>query len=161
MDEPTQSSAKSFCWYSTVESAEKLEFSVLAAVESVCAVTLSLWLAWYFQTYTHLVVAIVVAPLLLLRTEESVELGLRWFVGFSEGIRRVAGRFAKLVGVAGEALSAEALSTISLISLILFIALLDIIVSWLLIILVCVFIWLLLFAKSDKLVERVVLVLVL
>jgi len=82
MDEPTQSSAKSFRWYSTVESAENLEFSVLAAVESVGAVTLSLWLAWYFQTYTHLVVAIVIAPLLLLRTEESVELGLRWFGGF-------------------------------------------------------------------------------
>lgn len=66
-------------WYSTVESAANLEFSILAAVESVCAVSLALWLAWYFQTYTHLVVAVLVAPLLLLRTEESTELGLRWF----------------------------------------------------------------------------------
>jgi len=82
MNKLTQLSAKSFRWYSTVQSANNLEFSVLATVESVCAVTLSLLLAWHFKTYTHLVVAIVVAPLLLLRTEESVKLGLNWFVKF-------------------------------------------------------------------------------
>jgi len=82
MIEPNQPYAKSIRWHSTVESAEKLEFSVLAAVESVCAVSLSLWVAWYFQTYTHLVVAIGLAPLLLLRTDESTRLGLKWFGGF-------------------------------------------------------------------------------
>jgi len=74
-----QSSAKSIRWYSTVESAENLEFSVLAVLESICAVSLSLWLTWYFQSYTHVIVAIVLAPLLLLRTEESTQLGLKWF----------------------------------------------------------------------------------
>jgi hypothetical protein len=84
MNEPTQPTTPPFRWYSTVESAENLEFSVLAVLESVGAVTLSLWLAWHFQTYTHLMVAIVIAPLLLLRTDESVELGLRWYGGFLE-----------------------------------------------------------------------------
>ena len=126
MSEPKQSSAKSFRWYSTVESAEKLEFSVLAAVESVCAVTLSLWLAWYFQTYTHLVVAIVVAPLLLLRTEESVELGLRWFGGFLESMERVEERFAKLTGITDNTDNADVVffslkASISLIFLTIFI----------------------------------------
>ena len=74
-----QSSAKSIRWYSTVESAENLEFSVLAVLESICAVSLSLWLTWYFRSYTHVIVAIVLAPLLLLRTEESTRLGLKWF----------------------------------------------------------------------------------
>jgi len=166
MDEPTQSSAKSFHLYSTVESAEKLEFSVLAAVESVGAVILSLWLAWYFQTYTHLVVAIVVAPLLLLRTEESVELGLRWFVGFLGGTNRVAERFAKLTGITdgGVALG----MFFSLIGLIFIIPLLWFIVpfySWLLITVICVFSWLLLFAEVkyqllDKLGKLGVLVVV-
>jgi len=145
MDEPTQSSAKSFRWYSTVESAEKLEFSVLAAVESVGAVTLSLWLAWYFQTYMHLVGAIVVAPLLLLRTEESVELGLRWFGGFSEFMSRNAERFAKLTGITDQG---AVMIFYSLIGLIFIIPLLWFIVpfySWLPITVICVFGWLLLF----------------
>lgn len=77
-----QPPVKSIRWYSTVESAENLEISVLAVLESICAVSLSLWLAWHFQSYTHIVVAIVLAPLLLLRTEESTRLGLIWFVGF-------------------------------------------------------------------------------
>jgi hypothetical protein len=66
-------------WFSTVESADNLEFSVLAAVESLAAVCLSLWLAWYFQTATHILAAACLAPFLLLRTEESTERGLRWF----------------------------------------------------------------------------------
>jgi len=170
MDEPTQSSAKSFHLYSTVESAEKLEFSVLAAAESVGAVIFSLWLAWYFQTYTHLVVAIVVAPLLLLRTEESVELGLRWFGGFWEGIDRVAERFAKLTGITDNNKAAGMF--LSLIGLIFIIPLLWFIVpfhSWLLIIVIYVFSLLLLFAQAkyrllDKLEElggRLVLVVLL
>jgi len=150
MDEPTQSSAKSFRWYSTVESAEKLEFSVLAAVESVCAVTLSLWLAWYFQTYMYLVGAFVVAPLLLLRTEESVELGLRWFGGFLEGFSRVAERFAKLIGITDDQ---DAVTIFySLINLIFIIPLLWFIVpfySWLPITVICVFSGLLLFAQEK------------
>ncbi len=78
----TEQSAPRWRWTSSVASAENLEFSVLAAVESLFAVSLSLFIAWYWQIYTHLVVAVVLAPLLLLRTEASTEMGLRWFGSF-------------------------------------------------------------------------------
>lgn len=84
MNVTEQPFVKSIRWYSTVESAENLKISVLAVMESICAVSLSLWLAWHFQSYTHIVVAIGLAPLLLLRTEESTRLGLKWFGGFLE-----------------------------------------------------------------------------
>ncbi len=159
MNEPTQPTTPPFRWYSTVESAENLEVSVLAAVESMCAVTLSLWLAWHCQTYTHLVGAIVIAPLLLLRTEESVELGLRWFGGFLEDNNRVAEKFAKLTGITDSNVASAMF--LSLIGLILIIPLLWLIVpfySWLLIIVIYVFSLLLLFAQAkyrllDKLEE--------
>jgi len=96
--------AKSIRWYSTVESAENLKISVLAVVESICAVSLSLWLAWHFQSYSHIVVAIVLAPLLLLRTEESTRLGLKWFGGFFEWLMGFLEWFGKLFSTEDEQL---------------------------------------------------------
>jgi hypothetical protein len=66
-------------WYSTVESADNLEFSILAAIESACAISLSLYFAWYFQTFLHIIVAIGLAPLLLTRTHQSTVQAFKWF----------------------------------------------------------------------------------
>jgi hypothetical protein len=52
---------------------------VLAAAEVVAAVVAYWTIAIYFETTTHLWVSICVAPLLLLRSEQSVALGARWF----------------------------------------------------------------------------------
>ncbi|NKB60975.1 MAG: hypothetical protein GKR95_02135 [Gammaproteobacteria bacterium] len=66
--------------HSTPESANNLEFSWLALVESVAACSLSLWIAWYWETYTHiLVTAVCLSPFLLLRTKKSTVEGLEWF----------------------------------------------------------------------------------
>lgn len=59
-------------WHSTPHTAHRLELSVLALVESAIAVGIYAWLAWLGWTW-HLISAAVVAPLLLLRTEESVQ----------------------------------------------------------------------------------------
>ncbi|WP_353571905.1 hypothetical protein [Candidatus Albibeggiatoa sp. nov. BB20] len=69
-------------WYCTVESAANNEFSVLAAIESVVAVSLSLWVAWHYETVLYIAIASAVAPLLLLRTEDSTVRGLEYFEGF-------------------------------------------------------------------------------
>ncbi|MCP4182482.1 MAG: hypothetical protein GY761_04095 [Hyphomicrobiales bacterium] len=37
------------------------------------------WTAWYFDTYVHLLVSVLVAPLVLLRSDESVALGVEMF----------------------------------------------------------------------------------
>ncbi|MEM9670853.1 MAG: hypothetical protein AAF950_18240 [Pseudomonadota bacterium] len=68
---------RSFHWTSTHETADRGEISVLAIVETLIAMAISLGIAWYSETILHIVVGACVAPLLLLRTEESTELGLR------------------------------------------------------------------------------------
>ena len=65
-------------WHSTVESSEKREFSVLAAVETVVAMGISLWILHKTGSVVHILLSACIAPFLLLRTEQSTELGLRW-----------------------------------------------------------------------------------
>lgn len=72
--------------YSTKESIAAGEVSRLACVESVVAVGIALWLAFWFHSFSHYKVAVCLAPLLLLRTERSTELALRWF---ERGLNRI------------------------------------------------------------------------
>ena len=53
--------------------------SILGAIESVVAVICYWIIAWAFDTHTHLIVSVLVAPLLLMRSPGSIELGCRWF----------------------------------------------------------------------------------
>jgi hypothetical protein len=62
--------------FSTSESIEKNEFSLLAFFETVFAVFLYWGVAVYFDTYIHIVISIIIAPFLLLKSKESVKLGL-------------------------------------------------------------------------------------
>lgn len=64
--------------YSTPQSAEALEVSVLAVLETLVAVGVSLWLVVLLDSWTHVAIGAALAPLVLLRTPESTELGLRW-----------------------------------------------------------------------------------
>jgi hypothetical protein len=74
--------AKRFVWWSTDKSVAEGVPSVLAALEVVVAVGAYWAVAIYFETTTHLWVSICVAPLLLLRSEQSVALGAKWFASY-------------------------------------------------------------------------------
>ncbi|MBT8421368.1 MAG: hypothetical protein KJO08_11000, partial [Gammaproteobacteria bacterium] len=73
---------------STPDSVEKNEPTVLAIVETVLAVAAYWGIAWWFDTHWHLLFSICVAPLLLLRSPESTEEGVRWFLGNGENKTR-------------------------------------------------------------------------
>jgi hypothetical protein len=63
---------------SNKESVARGEVSILAIVETLLAIALVFYLSAHFNTLRWLAVAMCVAPLLLLRTDESVQLGIRW-----------------------------------------------------------------------------------
>ena len=64
-------------WVSTPESAARGIVTVLAVAETLAAMAIYVWIAVRWGT-AHLVVAALVTPLLLLRTEHTIRLGLRW-----------------------------------------------------------------------------------
>ncbi len=66
-------------WISSVESADKLQFSVLALVETVLAVSISFYVWFTYDFYWHIIIGLIVAPLFLLRTEKSDNYGLALF----------------------------------------------------------------------------------
>jgi hypothetical protein len=79
MHEQAPTPSQRFVWWSTEKSVADGIPSVLAVVEVVVAVAAYWAIAIYFETTTHLWVSICVAPLLLMRSEQSVALGARWF----------------------------------------------------------------------------------
>ena len=71
---------RQWVWRATLESRAAGKVSVLACVETVLAVVLYWWIAIRWDTHWHLVTSVFVAPLLLLRSPESIAAGVRWFV---------------------------------------------------------------------------------
>ena len=71
--EPSGKQPRRWVWFSTEETAEAGKTSVLAVVETLCAMAPYAWIAWEYGTL-HLTIAACVAPFLLLRTEESTRL---------------------------------------------------------------------------------------
>jgi hypothetical protein len=78
--------------YSTPESALKQEITKLAIIETVVAVTLYVGIAMYFGTFKYLAMAVVVAPLMLFRTEASADWGFKVYSKFGEGSLRLENR---------------------------------------------------------------------
>lgn len=66
-------------WHATAESRAAGKVSVLACAEAVLAVALYAWMALYWGLWWPVVGSVVMAPLLLLRSTESVRLARRWF----------------------------------------------------------------------------------
>jgi hypothetical protein len=66
-------------WISSSETVNEGTFSVVAAGEVLLAVAGYWALAYWTHSQVQLLIAILVAPLLLLRSDQSVELGLRLF----------------------------------------------------------------------------------
>jgi len=64
--------------YSTRESTNEGEVSALAILETLLAAGLLLGISLHYDTSRWLAVAVCLAPLTLLRTEDSVQRGLRW-----------------------------------------------------------------------------------
>ena len=68
---------KGWRWTSTPLSADRGEISVLAIVETFVAISISLGIAWYYETIIHIAVSACIAPFLLLRTHRSTVLGVK------------------------------------------------------------------------------------
>jgi hypothetical protein len=78
---PTTSTAsdRRWMWHANLASRAAGKVSVLACVETAIAVALYWWVAIRFDTHWHLLTSVFIAPLLLLRSPESIAAGLRWF----------------------------------------------------------------------------------
>jgi hypothetical protein len=75
-------------WRSTTESAWNGELSVLAIFETFVAMFGALWIAYRFRTLTHVLIAISLVPLAMLRTEASMRLAIRWWLSAVGWINR-------------------------------------------------------------------------
>ncbi len=74
----------SLCWYSTPDSRAAGRMSVLAVVETILSVVAYWWIAVAYDTYIHLVTSIVIAPLVLLRSDASIARGVELFQRYYE-----------------------------------------------------------------------------
>ncbi len=72
--------ARSWVWHATLSSRAAGKVSVLACVESLLAVAVYAWLALCWDIGWPLLGSVFLAPLLLLRSPESIKLGARWFL---------------------------------------------------------------------------------
>ena len=71
---------KNYVWHSTKESRDNQTISILAIVETIFFVVLTWFVAYHYNTYTHIYTAIAIAPFLLLKTPESVDKGIELFL---------------------------------------------------------------------------------
>ena len=70
---------KNWVWTSSVESADRLQFSILALVETLMAIGGSFFIWIYYGFYWHIVTGLLVAPLFFLRTKNSEKEALDFF----------------------------------------------------------------------------------
>jgi hypothetical protein len=81
-NEPGALRGRRFVPWSTEESVRRGIPSALAFLEVLIAVATYWTVAIYFKTSTHLWLSICIAPLLLLRSEQSIALGVKWFSAY-------------------------------------------------------------------------------
>jgi len=65
-------------WHSTPESIQQGKPSILAILETLTAIVVSLLIAYHINSVRYIAVGACIAPLLLLRTEKSSQLALYW-----------------------------------------------------------------------------------
>jgi len=66
-------------WVSTPESIKANQPSVLAIVETLAAMGIAVWIAVRWETYVHIAIGASIAPLLLMRTDQSCIRTLKYF----------------------------------------------------------------------------------
>ena len=69
---------RSWVWKCTPESTDNETISILACVDTLTACGLSLWIAFQYDIWLHIGISALIAPLLLLRTPYSIEIGISW-----------------------------------------------------------------------------------
>lgn len=79
-------SNKLFVLWSDKDSLESRNISILAIGETLIAIVLYWWIAIYFDTHIHLITSLFVAPFLLLRSKQSIEKGIEWFLADQFGL---------------------------------------------------------------------------
>ena len=84
---PEGEARRSRVWRATVRSRAAGKVSVLAWVETLLAVALYWWMAINWGTHWPLLGSVFLAPLLLLRSPESVKLCMRWFLQDGYGVK--------------------------------------------------------------------------
>lgn len=77
---------------STRDSIAKDILSLTSIIESIISIPLYVWIAYQYSIFWSLLIAVIVAPLVLLQSEQSIALGLRWFARFE---RLQSGRLRK------------------------------------------------------------------
>jgi hypothetical protein len=81
-DQPPQQ--PKWVWLSSHKSVAQGIPSVTAIAETVLAVAVYWWLAIRFGTYGFLILGACIAPLILMRSDQSVALGVKWFTNWEE-----------------------------------------------------------------------------
>jgi hypothetical protein len=79
---------KSWCWWSTHESIANEVPSVTAILETIAAVVVYWWIALKVGVVWPLLVSAAVAPMVLLRSEPSIALGLKLFLSVSSYLKK-------------------------------------------------------------------------
>ena len=77
---PEGDAARSWVWHATLRSRSAGKVSVLACAEALLAVAVYAWLALRWDITWPLLGSVFLAPLLLLRSPQSIKLGTRWFL---------------------------------------------------------------------------------
>ena len=90
---------KSWVWYAAQEK-DSGKLSVLAVVEVVLSVCLYWWIAVTWQTHLHLLVALIAAPLVLLRSEASIATVERMWDRYWERHAQILLKSPKGLGIA-------------------------------------------------------------
>ncbi|MFK7874179.1 MAG: hypothetical protein AB8B71_00145, partial [Paracoccaceae bacterium] len=69
---------RGWVWWADTDSVRAGKLSVLACAETVVMVVLYWVIAVVWDTHLHLLAGVLVMPLMLFRSDESVALGVRW-----------------------------------------------------------------------------------
>ena len=79
-----EQSERRWVWFSTPASVDAEKISVLAVLETLLAIGLTIGLAIHFETLTYIAITACIAPFMLLRTPESTEMGVDWFARYEK-----------------------------------------------------------------------------
>lgn len=88
-------------WFSNHESAARGEVSILAIIETLLATSISIGIAFYYDTTLYILISACIAPFLLLRTDDSTELGLKWFGWWFDKLESVLAYFDAKIDTSG------------------------------------------------------------
>ncbi|MBK8452856.1 MAG: hypothetical protein WAQ53_08505 [Thiofilum sp.] len=80
------SRSRKWVWHSTDDSIEKELISVLSVIETFLVLGIHGWLAFHFERQWWLLITSVAAPIILLKSSKSINLGLNWLYSYSKGL---------------------------------------------------------------------------